>query len=108
MTNPTDEHACASAQSWILVRPDGTIVAAFSDIQDATDELESDSSLALKKAPDFLSEQDFVWGVISSENALDSLHGGHADAATARAQAIGGELKLFVAPRDLPSSPTGQ
>lgn len=86
----------ASSSTWLVMR-DELIVAAYSAIEDAATLASTDGSLSIKHAPEYIDSARFVWAVISPENQFDSAHGGDSLAATRRAQAIGGEIRLFKA-----------
>ena len=87
----------ALPSTWLVVKDDGTIVAAYRSLKRATTRFTGDTNVSLRRAPDYLADRNFVWSVVNPENQLDGQYGGNAEAATERASEIGGELRLFLA-----------
>lgn len=85
-----------SEETWIVVTESDRIVGAFRDVADAVNCFSDDSAVAFRRVPSHVSQQRFVWGVVTEGNELDGVFGGDGESATRRAREIGGELKLFL------------
>jgi hypothetical protein len=91
----------ASASTWIVVQSEQAgrqerILAAFDSLEDASKAFADDDSVAIKRAPQYLAQRRFVWGVVGPDAKLTAMLGGDAKLATELAMSTGGELRLFL------------
>lgn len=88
---------------WIARAENGEIVGAFDDRADGEQHYDIKDIVSLERVPEAVAARQFVWGVCTPDQELEGTYGGNAQAATARAEAIGGTLRMFL----LYSPPSG-